>query len=35
VRRVEGIEASFAEDDPWKEDHERAKAEHLARRPAK
>jgi uncharacterized protein (DUF433 family) len=29
------IEASFAEDDRWEEEHERAKAEHLARRPAK
>jgi uncharacterized protein (DUF433 family) len=31
----EEIEASFAEDDRWEEEHERAKAEHLARRPAK
>lgn len=31
----EEIEASFAEDDGWEEDHERVKAEHLARRPAK
>ena len=31
----EEIEASFAEDDRWEEEHERAKAEHLARRTAK
>jgi len=31
----EEIEASFAEDDRWEEEHERAKAEHQARRPAK
>lgn len=31
----EEIEASFAEDDRWEEEHERVKAEHLARRPAK
>jgi uncharacterized protein (DUF433 family) len=31
----EEVEASFAEDDHWEEDHERPKAEHLARRPVK
>ena len=31
----EEIEASFAEDDRWEEEHARAKAEHLARRSAK
>ena len=31
----EEIETSFAEDDRWEEEHERAKAEYLGRRPAK
>lgn len=31
----EEIEASFAEDDRWEEEHERAKAEHQAPRPEK
>ena len=29
------IEAELAEDEGWEQDHERRKAEHLARRPAK
>ncbi len=31
----EEIEASFAEDERWEEEHEQAKARHLATRPAK
>jgi uncharacterized protein (DUF433 family) len=31
----EEIETSFTEDDRWEEEHERAKAEHLGRRPGK
>jgi uncharacterized protein (DUF433 family) len=31
----EEVEASLSEDEHWEEEHERAKAEHLSRRPPK